>query len=182
MITATSGIVAGIMTHEICPLVLDDLSAVGRFLRAGFHAAPDADFAAPEVLRWKYLEPRGEDDEAPRSYLAREEGGHVIGHVGICRTAFEGDAIPSGRIATLHMIDWLGSAEHRSVGASLMRRAHQSVPTQFVLGGTEAARRVLKGRGYAARDPIRVEVSDKPQSAPLFQRSLISESIYLNEN
>ncbi|MBV8128125.1 MAG: hypothetical protein JO114_10775 [Planctomycetaceae bacterium] len=170
------------MTHEICPLVLDDLSAVGRFLRAGFHAAPDADFAAPEVLRWKYLEPRGEDDEAPRSYLAREEGGHVIGHEGICRTAFEGDAIPSGRIATLHMIDWLGSAEHRSVGASLMRRAHQSVPTQFVLGGTEAARRVLKGRGYAARDPIRVEVSDKPQSAPLFQRSLISESIYLNEN
>src|SRR5271166_5198762 len=95
------------MTHEICPLVLDDLSAVGRFLRAGFHAAPDADFAAPEVLRWKYLEPRGEDDEAPRSYLAREEGGHVIGHVGICRTALEGDAIPSGRIATLHMIDWL---------------------------------------------------------------------------
>jgi hypothetical protein len=63
---------------------------------------------------------------------------------------------PRGRIATLHMIDWLGSAEHRSVGASLMRRAHQSVPTQFVLGGTEAARTVLKGGGYAARDPIRV--------------------------
>ena len=109
------------MTREICPLVLDDLSAVGRFLIAGFHAAPDADFAAPEVLRWKYLEPRGEDDEAPRSYLARGEAGRVIGHVGICRTSFEGDAIPSGRIATLHLIDWLGSAEHRSVGGSLMR-------------------------------------------------------------
>ena len=72
MITATFGIVAGIMTREICPLVLDDLSDVGRFLIAGFHAAPDADFAAPEVLRWKYLEPRGEDDEAPRSYLRAE--------------------------------------------------------------------------------------------------------------
>ena len=89
LITATSGIVAGIMIREIRPLVLDDLSAVGRFLIAGFPAAPDADFLAPEVLRWKYLEPRGEDYEAPRSYLAREEGGHVIGHVGICRTAFE---------------------------------------------------------------------------------------------
>jgi hypothetical protein len=156
VITATSGIVAGIMTREICPLVLDDLSDVGRFLVAGFHAAPDADFAAPEVLRWKYLEPRGEDDEAPRSYLARGEAGRVIGHVGICRTAFEGDAIPSGRIATLHMIDWLGSTEHRSVGASLMRRAHESAPTQFGLGGSESGQTVVKGGGYELRELVPV--------------------------
>ena len=69
LIFAISGIVASIMTREICPLTLDDLSELGRFLTAGFHTAPDADFAAPEVLRWKYLEPRGEDDEAPRSYV-----------------------------------------------------------------------------------------------------------------
>lgn len=156
MITATSGIVAGIMTREICPLALQDLCDLGPFLIAGFHAAPDADFAALEVLQWKYLEPRGEDDEAPRSYLARQEGGRVIGHVGICRTAFEGNVIPGGRIATLHMIDWLGSVEHRSVGASLMRRAHESVPTQFALGGSEAGRTVIKRGGYEAKDPIPV--------------------------
>jgi hypothetical protein len=144
------------MTHEICPVENKDLCDLGRFLIAGFHAAPDADFAAPKVLRWKYLEPCGEDGEAPRSYLAREKGGHVIGHVGICRTAFEGDAIPGGRIATLHMIDWLGSPEHRSVGTSLMRRIRQNVPTQFVLGGTKAARIVIKGGGYEAKDPIPV--------------------------
>ena len=144
------------MTREICPLVLDDLSDVGRFLIAGFHAAPDADFAAPEVLRWKYLEPRGEDDQMPRSYLARGEAGRVIGHVGICRTAFEGDAIPSGRIATLHMIDWLGSAEHHSIGASLMRRAHESAPTQFALGGSESGRTVAKGGGYELRELVPV--------------------------
>jgi hypothetical protein len=144
------------MTREICPLAIQDLCDLGRFLIAGFHAAPDADFAALDVLRWKYLEPRGEEDEAPRSYLARKEGGHIIGHVGICRTAFEGDAIPGGRITTLHMIDWLGSAEHRSVGASLMRRAHESVPTQFGLGGTEAGRTVIKRGGYEVRDPIPV--------------------------
>jgi len=156
VITATSGSVASIMTREICPLALQDLSDLGRFLIAGFHAAPDADFAALEVLRWKYLEPHGEDDEAPRSYLAREEEGHIIGHVGVCRTAFEGDTIPGKRIATLHMIDWLGSAEHRSVGASLMRRAHQSVPTQFGLGGSEAGRTVIKRGGYEVRDLIPV--------------------------
>ena len=69
MVTTTSGIVPSIMTRELCPLALHDLCDLGRFLIAGFHAAPDADFAAPEVLRWKYLEPRGEDEEVPRSYL-----------------------------------------------------------------------------------------------------------------
>ena len=39
------------MTREICPLVLEDLSDVGRFVIAGFHAEPDADFAAPKVLQ-----------------------------------------------------------------------------------------------------------------------------------
>jgi len=152
----TSGIVAGIMTREIRPLLLDDLSDLCRFLTAGFYSAPDSDFAAPEVLRWKYLEPRGEDDDAPRSYLARNEEGQVIGHVGVCRTTFEGAAITGRHIATLHMIDWLGAPEHRSVGASLMRRAHKGVPTQFGLGGTEAGRTVIKRGGYMIKDLIRV--------------------------
>jgi hypothetical protein len=156
VITSNSGTVVTIMTLEIHPLVLDDLSDLSRFLTAGFHTAPDADFAATEVLRWKYLELRGEDDEAPRSYLARDERGRIIGHVGICRTAFKGDAISGGRIASLHIIDWLGSAEHRSVGASLMRKAHESAPTQFGLGGSEAGRTVGKRGGYELRELVPV--------------------------
>jgi len=144
------------MIREISPLVLEDLSDLGRFLIAGFHAVPDADFAAAEVLRWKYIDSRSEDDQAPRSYLARDEQGRVIGHVGICRTTFEGNIIPDRRVATLHMIDWLGSVEHQSVGASLMRKAHQGVPTQFGLGGTEAGRTVIKRGGYTTRNLIPV--------------------------
>ena len=47
------------MTRDIRPLTPDDLPELSRLLTAGFHAPPDADFAAPEVLRWKYLEPAG---------------------------------------------------------------------------------------------------------------------------
>jgi len=148
--------VAGIMTREIRPLALDDLRDLARFLIAGFHTEPDADFAAPEVLQWKYLEPRGEDDEGPRSYLARDDEGHIIGHVGICRTTFEGDAINGRLIPTLHMIDWLGAPEHRSIGTSLMRKAHESVPTQFGLGGSEAGRAVIRRGGYTAKGSIPV--------------------------
>ena len=84
------------MAPEIRALQPGDIDDLSRFLSVGFHAPTDADFAAPEVLRWKYLEPRGEDDDAPRSYLARDEGSQIVGHVGICRTFFETDRIPAG--------------------------------------------------------------------------------------
>ena len=54
------------MTRDIQPLMLIDLPELSRFLATGFQASPLADFAAPEVLRWKYLEPSrpttGQDD------------------------------------------------------------------------------------------------------------------------
>ena len=144
------------MPPEIHALQPGDLKDLSQFLTAGFHTSPDADFAALEVLRWKYLEPIGEDDDPPRSYLVRDERSQIIGHVGICRTGFESDQIAAGPIATLHMIDWLGSAEHRSVGASLMRQAHAQAPTQFGVGGSEAGRAVITRGGYDPGDPIPV--------------------------
>ena len=83
------------MTRDIRPLTPDDLPELSRFLTAGFHAPPDSDFAAPEVLRWKYLEPAGDetDLDTARSYVARDEGGRIVGHLGLCRTEFEGQAL-----------------------------------------------------------------------------------------
>jgi len=164
------------MTRDIRPLTLDDLPELSRFLIAGFHAPPDADFAAPEVLRWKYLEPLGpkvleEGDEGlggqevastangPRSYIARGgESGGIIGHVGLCRTAFEGQGVagPEGRASTMHIIDWLGSPDHRSVGISLMRKAHEGVETQFGLGVSQAALGVGERAGYELRSLVPV--------------------------
>src|SRR6516165_8237590 len=131
------------MSRAIRQLTLDDLPRLSRFLAAGFHTPMEADFASHDVLRWKYLTPpestTGAGDlegDTPRSYLACDDDGQIIGHIGICRTAFEGcaSAVVGGRAPTIHIIDWLGSPEHRAVGMSLMRRAHEGVPTQFGLG------------------------------------------------
>jgi hypothetical protein len=154
------------MTHDIRPLRPDDLDDLRQFLTAGFHTPPTAGFAAREVLWWKYLEPRGEGDEQKepvRSFIARDSAGSLIGHVGICPTTFVGTAIPGSGVRTLHMIDWLGSAQHRSVGASLMRKAHEGVPTQFGLGGSDAGRAVIKRGGYELREQV-----------PVYQRVLRS--------
>lgn len=139
------------MTREIRPTAPEDIPDLGRFLAAGFHAPPDADFAAPDVLRWKYLD--GADPDAARSYIARDASGRIIGHLGLCRTSFEGRALAAagGRVGTIHIIDWLGSPEHRAVGMSLMRRAHQAAPTQFGLGVSQAALVVGERAGYELR-------------------------------
>ena len=142
------------MKTEIRPLESDDLEELGRFLVEGFRAAPDADFGAPEVLRWKYLDDLGLGGE-PLSYLACDESGRIVGHLGLCRTEFDGRALeaasPGGRVGTIHIIDWLGSASHRAIGMSLMRRAHQGVPTQFGLGVSPSALVVGERAGYELR-------------------------------
>ncbi len=42
---------------RFCRLPRTDIPELSRFLTAGFHTPPEADYAAPEVLRWKYLDP-----------------------------------------------------------------------------------------------------------------------------
>lgn len=142
------------MPPEIRVLEPGDLPELGRFLAAGFGAAADADFAAVDVLRWKYLEPIVGVPE-PRSFVACA-GGRIVGHAGVCPTVFEGAGLPAEGVSTLHLIDWLGSPEHRSVGSRLMRHAHQGAATQYVLVANARAREVLARTGYAPAGTVPV--------------------------
>jgi len=140
------------MPHDIHPLTPDDLPDLSRFLTAGFHAPADAAFAAVDVLRWKYFDPRGaEVGAAPRSHLARDPAtGAVVGHVGVCPVRWHGGGLPREGVSTVHMTDWLSSQAGAGVGvgASLMRRAHQGTETQYGFGGSAAGRRVIDRGGY----------------------------------
>jgi hypothetical protein len=156
----------------ISPLSPVDLPELSRFLTTGFGTLPDADFATPEVLYWKYLEPEvpdsvdehhssmttGSTSHLPPSLLARDKDGQIVGHLGVCRTAFEGQALANnnGRLSTIHIIDWLGSPWHRSVGVSLMRKAHQETATQFGLGVSQSALVVGERAGYELRSLVPV--------------------------
>jgi hypothetical protein len=133
------------MSHDIRPLEPDDIPALSRFLIAGFHATADAPFAAPDLLRWKFFDPCGGD--GPRSFVAWQ-GGRIVGHVGICPGAFRGPGLPEGGVSTLHMIDWLSETRGTAIGAYLMMRAQRGIATQYVLGSSVAARRVLDRSGY----------------------------------
>ena len=94
----------------------------------------------------------------PLSYIAQNESGRIVGHLGLCRTYFEGQGIggSSGRVPTMHIIDWLGSPEQRSIGISLMRLSHQGVETQFGLGVSPSALAVGERAGYELRGLVPV--------------------------
>jgi hypothetical protein len=172
------------MASDIRPLTPEDLPELSRFLATGFQSRPDADFSDPVVLRWKYLEPKGfksgtgpESDSrttgpspqeqvidssvhghAPLSYIALNQSKKIVGHLGLCRTHFRGKGIaaPSGRVETMHIIDWLGSSEQRAVGISLMRLSHNGVETQFGLGVSTRALAVGERAGYQLRGLVPV--------------------------
>ncbi len=145
------------MNFAIRPTEPADLPALGRFLASGFGAPPEAEFASADVLSWRYFDPRGVGDPArPRSFLAVDESdGRIVGHIGSAPTdllvARPGGAVD--RVPTMHMLDWLRAPDARAVGAYLMRRAHSAAPTQYGLGGTEAARATARRAGYIPATP-----------------------------
>jgi hypothetical protein len=138
------------MAHEIRPLTPGDLPELSRFLTEGFGTPAGAAFAAPEVLRWKYFDPRGDDaGDAPRSYVVSPEGvDRIVGHVGVCPGRFRGIGLPAEGVSTLHMIDWLTSGEGRGAGATLLRRMNRAAETHYGFGGSAAARVLGSPTGF----------------------------------
>ena len=59
------------MAREILPLTLADVPELSRFLTAGFHTPSGADYAAPDVLCWKYLEPMNTQGKDAGAILPR---------------------------------------------------------------------------------------------------------------
>lgn len=143
------------MPARIEPLQAEDLPALGRFLAEGFGGPADAEFVSEDVLRWKYLEPRPGRDGEPRSLVAWDDRGRIVGHVGFNLTTWR-RAGSDREVSTLHLLDWLADPSHRGVGASLMRRAHARAETQYVLGGSGDARRVIARAGYERLEPVPV--------------------------
>ena len=56
------------MARTVTDLLPEEIPEVSRFLVEGFKAPPDATFAAPDVLHWKYFDPRGGPEVPPSGW------------------------------------------------------------------------------------------------------------------
>ena len=66
------------MTADIKPLGADEIPELGRFLTEEFHTAADAEFAAPDVLRWKYSTRRAASTSPGVTSCAKRGGSSAI--------------------------------------------------------------------------------------------------------
>src|SRR5579862_6433072 len=118
-------------SFELRAAVPADRDELAAFLCGIFRVPADTFFIRPEVLDWKYFQPRS-DWESPRSWIIRSEG-RIVAHLGAWPLR-----VPSSRgiVDSLHPIDWAAAPEFAGVGVLLFRNLMRRVPVMLALGGT----------------------------------------------
>lgn len=133
------------MSVEIRSIQHGDLPQLSKFLIAGFKAAPDAEFANPDVLCWKYFDPMGTDD-CSRCFVAVDNG-QIVACVGISQTRLV-VGHPPRLVSTSQGFDWLSSKTDLAAGLMVGQRADQCADIQVAIGGTAKAVKIRARGGY----------------------------------
>jgi hypothetical protein len=91
---------------ELRAAVREDRNGLAAFLSEIFKQPAGTFFIRPEILDWKYFQPRS-DWKNPRSWIIKSEG-RIVAHAGVWPLR-----IPSSRgiVDCLHAIDWAAAPE-----------------------------------------------------------------------
>jgi hypothetical protein len=122
----------------------DEQPRLAEFLRSIFDVRPDAPFLHPQLLRWKYFEPRP-DWNGPRSWAVRDDSG-IAAHVGVWPLGF---VTPSGPVDSLHLIDWAASPRSPGSGILIYRELMKRATAVLAVGGSAEARKILGKIGFS---------------------------------
>jgi hypothetical protein len=121
----------------------DDVGRVSSFLRRINGQDPTPNFSA-ECLRWKYLQPRPEWSGC-RGFLLEKSGG-IVGFGGVLPTSLQLQNGTTTKAATL--IDWAGDPSTPGAGIMVMNKVAKMTGPMFIIGGSDAALRVLPNIGF----------------------------------
>ena len=124
-----------------------DLPEVAAFLLGVFHASPDAPIVRPDMLRWKYFDPRP-DWDGPRSYLTRAADGRISAHGCVAPVSFRTAA---GAVTGMRVIDWAGGRNDPGAGVRIMRALGGLADTVLATGGSSDAMQVFPKIGFQHR-------------------------------
>jgi hypothetical protein len=121
-----------------------DREQVVELLCGAFGINRTAPFLDPELLYWKYYEPRP-DWPGSRSY-AWMAGEEIAAHACLCPVTYR---LPGGQqITASHFIDW--GAGHRVIGAGglLVRKLATLFDVLLAIGGSDDTQQVLPKLGF----------------------------------
>jgi hypothetical protein len=132
------------MNGQLRPLQESDLPRLEAFLRQVFAAPPEAQFAARQMLAWKYLtsDPVWAGD---LSYVL-ERDGRLAAHAGACPVVFRS---PTGRRVTCAtIIDWAADRGTPGAGLVVCRHVMQLADATFLIGGTATTWALAPSLGF----------------------------------
>lgn len=135
---------------QTTPLTEDALDELCAFLQGAFAEPAHQYLFSPDVLRWKYLEPIG-DDRSTRSWIVREDG-RIVAHVGLSLTRF-------GTTTAAFPYDWIAKGSKSPHGLMLLMRMHRLTEVQYILGCTDDAAQVYARSGY--QTPLVAQIFQK---------------------
>ncbi len=121
----------------------DDIADISAFLISGFNAAPDAPFAQPEILNWKYFA-SGPQWESSRSYVLRQDA-QIKAHCGVWPMNLE---VRGEQVSCLAFLDWLSDRDLPGAGVLLKKKLMKMAATSVVVGGSEDTRAVVPRIGF----------------------------------
>ena len=113
------------------------------FLLATFHLSPAAPFVAPDLLRWKYDDPRP-DWSGPRSFVWTDNGA-TVAHACMCPITY---SLCGGDVSGSYLIDWAAARTSAGAGVSLLRALGRKCDVLFAVGGSSDTRAILPKLGY----------------------------------
>jgi len=132
------------MAAEPFPSDPSSRQALTKFLVSAYQLPPDAPFVQPELLRWKYDEPRL-DFAGPRSYVWKDGSGEITAHACLCPVTY---TLPSGDVRASYLTDWAAARSSPGAGVSLLRALARNFDVLLAVGGSPDTQNILPKLGY----------------------------------
>ena len=125
------------------PTTIGDEARILEFLTRIFAVDHNAPFVDPDLLRWKYWQPRS-DYDGPRSFVV-EKNDRVVAHVGLWPVTVQTER---ESLHGVHMIDWASDPRTPGAGVALLQRLTKTHDFVYSIGGSGITQSILPKFGF----------------------------------
>jgi len=136
------------MDLEFVPTIPARLGEIRELFKTAFPLNLEAKPLESRLVDWKYFDPHP-FWWAPRSYLVRREQ-EIAAHIGLAPLRWD---TPGGPVASGQFLDWMANPRIAGSGVFAYWECMGVVDTVLVVGGSEAARRILPKMKWLRRIP-----------------------------
>lgn len=120
-----------------------EVKQVAAFLARVFRLSPGEPFLDPELLAWKYLQPRP-DWEGTRSFVTEDDRG-IVSHFCLCPAVLR---FGNREVRSMTAIDWAADRRKPGSGIRMFHLIKTRFDAIFAIGGSDATLAIIPRIGF----------------------------------